>query len=152
MKQSSRLSPLYYTRKLFLALRLHTYIIGHYKPSVRVIDLVSYTTYVVCVNNSLKSTPNDRFFWETFHSNFILYYVPADIRLFEYNILSVQTHIICNIFLTAGKIKTVNSFNNIAFILVAKISSRKVYEKMENKSTLEQILLVLNRNACFCSW
>ena len=29
---------------------LHTYIIGHYNPSVRIIDLVSYTNYVVCVN------------------------------------------------------------------------------------------------------
>ena len=29
---------------------VHTYIIGHYKPSVRIIDLVSHTTYVVCVN------------------------------------------------------------------------------------------------------
>ena len=28
----------------------HTYIIGHYNPSVRIIDLVSHTTYVVCVN------------------------------------------------------------------------------------------------------
>ena len=27
-----------------------TYIIGHYNPSVRIIDLVSHTTYVVCVN------------------------------------------------------------------------------------------------------
>ena len=58
---------------------IHTYIIGHYNPSVRIIDLVSHTTYVVCVNfihkwrwtYSLKSTPNDRFFWETFHDNFI---------------------------------------------------------------------------------
>ena len=25
-------------------------IIGHYNPSVRIIDLVSHTTYVVCVN------------------------------------------------------------------------------------------------------
>ena len=31
-------------------IRLHTYIIGHYNPSVRIIDLVSHTTYVVCVN------------------------------------------------------------------------------------------------------
>ena len=30
--------------------KLHTYIIGHYYPSVRIIDLVSHTTYVVCVN------------------------------------------------------------------------------------------------------
>ena len=28
---------------------LHTYIIGHYKPSVRIIDLVSHTTYIVFV-------------------------------------------------------------------------------------------------------
>ena len=44
-----------------------TYIIGNYNPSVRIIDLVSNTTYVVRVNYirggsySLKSTPNDRF-------------------------------------------------------------------------------------------
>ena len=29
---------------------IHTYIIGHYNPSVRIIDLVSHTTYVVCIN------------------------------------------------------------------------------------------------------
>ena len=29
---------------------IHTYIIGHYNPSVRIIDLVSHTTYVVCFN------------------------------------------------------------------------------------------------------
>ena len=29
---------------------IHNYIIGHYNPSVRIIDLVSQTTYVVCVN------------------------------------------------------------------------------------------------------
>ena len=29
---------------------IHTYIIGHYKPSVRIIDLVTHTTYIVCVN------------------------------------------------------------------------------------------------------
>ena len=29
---------------------IHTYIIGYYSPSVRIIDLVSHTTYVVCVN------------------------------------------------------------------------------------------------------
>ena len=27
---------------------IHTYIIGHYNPSVKIIDLVSYTTYVMC--------------------------------------------------------------------------------------------------------
>ena len=48
---------------------LHTYMIGRYNPSVRIIDLVSHTTSVVCVNflyisggtYSLKSIPNDRF-------------------------------------------------------------------------------------------
>ena len=30
--------------------KIHTYIIGYYNPSVRIIDLVSHTTYVVCVN------------------------------------------------------------------------------------------------------
>ena len=29
---------------------IHTYIIGHCNPSVRIIDIVSYTTFVVCVN------------------------------------------------------------------------------------------------------
>ena len=28
----------------------YIYTIGHYNPSVRIIDLVSHTTYVVCVN------------------------------------------------------------------------------------------------------
>ena len=29
---------------------IHTYIIGHYNPSVRIIDIVSHSTYVVCVH------------------------------------------------------------------------------------------------------
>ena len=29
---------------------IHTYIIGHYNPSVRIIELASHTTYVVYVN------------------------------------------------------------------------------------------------------
>ena len=56
----------------------YTYIIGHYNPSVRIIDLVSHTTYVVCANflyisggtYSLKSTPNDRFFEKLFMAVF----------------------------------------------------------------------------------
>ena len=51
---------------------IHTYIIGHYNPSVRIIDPVSHTTYVVYVNiyiskgtYNVKLSPNDRFFWET---------------------------------------------------------------------------------------
>ena len=56
------------------------------------------------------------------------------------NTLSVQTHNICNIYLTAGKNKTADCLNNIVSILVAKISSKKVCEKMV-------MLLVCNRNA-----
>ena len=48
---------------------IHTYIIGHSNPSVRIIALASHIIYVVCVNfihkwrsYSLKSSPNDRFF------------------------------------------------------------------------------------------
>ena len=51
----------------------YTYIIGHYNSSVRIIDLVSHTTYVVYVNffisggtYNLKSTPNDRLFEKLF--------------------------------------------------------------------------------------
>ena len=50
-----------------------TYIIGQYNPSVRIIDLVSHTNYVVCVNfifhtgtYILKPTPNNRFFEKNF--------------------------------------------------------------------------------------
>ena len=51
-----------------------TYIIGHYNPSVRIIDLVSHTTYVVCVNFihkwrdlQFKVDSERQIFWETFH-------------------------------------------------------------------------------------
>ena len=47
-----------------------TYIIGHYNPSVKVINIVSHTTHAVCVNfihkwqdlQFKKSTPNNKFF------------------------------------------------------------------------------------------
>ena len=42
---------------------------------------------------------------------------------------------------------TADCFNNIAFILVKNISSQKVCEKVENNSTLEEVLPVCNRNA-----
>ena len=43
-----------FLRNIFMAeflseIYIHTYIIGHYKPSVRILDLVSHTTYTVCV-------------------------------------------------------------------------------------------------------
>ena len=58
---------------------MHTYTIGHYNPSVRIIDLVSHTTYVVCVNfihkwrDLLFTVDSERqIFRETFHDNFYL--------------------------------------------------------------------------------
>ena len=55
-------------------------------------------------------------------------------------------HIIYAIFLWQ-LIKAADCFNTINFILVAKNSSKKVFEKMVNNSTLEKVLLVCNRNA-----
>ena len=75
---------------MYLLITMHTYIIGHYSPSVRIIDLVSHSTYVVCVNfihnkvggtYSLKSTPNDRFFEKLFMA--ILF----NLRVFSRNLL-----------------------------------------------------------------
>ena len=77
-------SPLSRSQAHFPALfkHLHTYVIGHYSPSVRIIDLVSHTTcvlilYISSGTYSLKSTPNDRFFEKLFiatlyqHSDFL---------------------------------------------------------------------------------
>ena len=69
----------------------------------------------------------------------------VNIHLFMYNILSVQTHNINNIFWQQVN-KTADCFNNIVFILMAKISSKKVCEKLENNSTLEKLLRVCNWN------
>ena len=53
-------------------------IISHYNPSDMIIDLVSHTTYVVCVNFirkwrdlQFKVYSDRQIFWETFHNNFI---------------------------------------------------------------------------------
>ena len=56
------------------------------------------------------------------------------------------THIIYAILLWQLVNKTADCFNNIVFIFVVKISSKKVCENMENNSTLEKVLLVCNRN------
>ena len=60
----------------------YTHIIGHYNPPVWIIDLVSHTAYVVCVNFihkrrdlQFKVDSERQIFWETFHGNFI--YSPA---------------------------------------------------------------------------
>ena len=61
----------------FCYIGTHTYVIGHYKPSVRIFDLVSHTIYVVCVNFihkwwdlQFKFDSERQIFWETFHANF----------------------------------------------------------------------------------
>ena len=56
-------------------------------------------------------------------------------------------HIIYAIFFWQLVYKTADCLNNIVFILVAKITFKKVCEKMENSSTLERVLLVCNRKA-----
>ena len=60
-------------------------IIAHYNPSSRIIDRVSHTTYVVCVNFihkcRLKSTANDRCFEKLFMA---LLFAP---RVFARNLL-----------------------------------------------------------------
>ena len=81
-----------------------------------------------------------------------LYYVQTGIfikSIFVYLciIFWVFRHITYTIFFWQLVNKTADCFNNIVFMLVANISSKKVCEKMENNSTLEKILLVCNRNA-----
>ena len=56
----------------------NTYMISHYNLSVRIIDLVSHTTYFMCVNFiykwrdlEFKVDSERQIFWETFHGNFI---------------------------------------------------------------------------------
>ena len=57
---------------------IHTYIIGHYNPSVRIIDLVSHTIYVVCVifihkwwDLQLNVDSERQIFKKLFHGTFI---------------------------------------------------------------------------------
>ena len=64
---------------VYIFIVVHTYIIGHYNPSVWIIDLVSHTTYVVCVyfihkwrDLQFKVNSERQIFWETFHGNFYL--------------------------------------------------------------------------------
>ena len=69
---------LYFPKFIICYQTVLTYINGHYNPSVRIIDLVSHTTYVVCVNFiykwrdlQFKVDSERHIFWETFHGNFI---------------------------------------------------------------------------------
>ena len=72
-------AKLYDVNIICLHTPLYTYIIDHYNPSVRIIDLVSHITYVVCVNFihkwrdlQFKVDSERQIFWETFHGNFYL--------------------------------------------------------------------------------
>ena len=56
---------------------IYTYVIGHYNPSFKIIDLVSHTTYIVCVNFihkwrnlQFKVDSERQIFWETFNGSF----------------------------------------------------------------------------------
>ena len=77
-------------RKISCLVWILIHIIGHYNPSVRrIIDLVSHTTYVVCVNFIHKwrdlqfiVDSERQIVWETFHSNF--YFI---LRVFARNLL-----------------------------------------------------------------
>ena len=50
MEEEDRLQSFSQDLQPSFSRHLHTYIIGHYSPSVRIIELVSHITYVVCVN------------------------------------------------------------------------------------------------------
>ena len=81
------LYPLFYTALLllpvyffipFFILMLLLCIIGYYNPLVRIIDLGSHTTYIVCVNLihklrdlQFKVDSERKIFWKTFDVNFI---------------------------------------------------------------------------------
>ena len=65
---------------LGLTLITHTYIIGHYKPSVKIINLASHTIHLVYVNFirewrdlQFKVAFDRQICWETFHHNFYLW-------------------------------------------------------------------------------
>ena len=66
---------------------IHTYIVCYYNSSVRIMDLVCHTTYVVCVNfiqtwaYSLKTSPNDKFFKKLFMAILLAF------RVFTRNLL-----------------------------------------------------------------
>ena len=62
-----KMSLLYFHFVAFISIHtyIHTYVFGHYNPSIKIIDLVSHTTYVVWWDLQFKeSTPNGRFFLE----------------------------------------------------------------------------------------
>ena len=60
---------------------IHICIIGHYNPSVRIIDLVSHTNYVVCVN-FIHKWRELQFKVDSFHGRFLF-----TLRVFVRNLM-----------------------------------------------------------------
>ena len=132
---------------------IHTYTLGLYNSSIRITDylltpliLCALILYVSGGTYSLTSTPNEKYLRNFFMAGlFTLRFFTRNLlrgsrrrnifRLFVNNTLSVQTYNICNMFWQLVN-KIADCFNNIVFILAAKISSKKVCEEMEVNSTL----------------
>ena len=78
MSMCTTLTSNSYHSKYVWFIHTYIYIIGHYNSSIRIIDLVSHTTYVVCINFihklrdlQFKVDSERQIFWETFNGNFI---------------------------------------------------------------------------------
>ena len=84
--------------KLFL---WHTCIVGHYNPSVRIIDLFSHTTHVVCINFKRKrqdlqfnGDSEQQVFEKLFswHTRIIGYYNPS-VKIID--LVSHTSYVVC---------------------------------------------------------
>ena len=94
---------------------MHTHIIDHYNPSVRIIDLVSHNTYVVCVNFiykwwdiQFKFDSERQIFCETFHGSFTLLseFLPEIFREFGVTTINLRRAIeMMNIFYVCSATK-----------------------------------------------
>ena len=69
-----------------------------------------------------------------------------NIPLLEYKIISVQTHNIRNIFFGSWSTKQLVVSIRLFLFWPRKLIAKKVCEKIVQDSTLEQVLLVFNRN------
>ena len=73
---------------------MHTYIIGHYNPSVRIIDLVSHLIYVVWRNFYLLSEFLSKTCWEEIAEEIVFlfcFHVWPDARTLALRIISHHT-------------------------------------------------------------
>ena len=119
---------------------MHTYIHNSSlaNPSVKIIDLVSHTTHVVCVNFihkwgdlQLKTDFERQIFWETFHGNFIYSRVfaiylhtyihnwPLQPFRQDYGLVSHTTHVVC--------VNFTREWRDLQFNVV---SERQIFEKL----------------------